>query len=709
MEEEAGVEEEARVEEQPRIEERAQLEDRAQGKQQAPIRKGRMSMLFGFDCAAYLPDGFQCMNRATITCEYCTDECRASDLENHKSDCPPQCTPPSTSPPTEIPDHPTFDTGVFWANYAATDVLNLAENEGAEYDGLLKILLLGTFGLRHLFYSVDAMPRTAFPSLEVTISEMEIPHLFRTLLSLLLILRGEDEPFITADAVTYVCYSYRWPGSVRNYINEKLKNLTDELSDTVSSYYASGLHSKKSALGVKWGSTEYLRLEVFLDWLHWKEMLDYLDIPFTNEDTNLIRAVDVMRYGEPLDRAFARMSPSRVAAMMRWRQNGLLLPHGDALHPFRILNPTFYPESGRLSGGITNEPLSEWPMKGMQDYMEHCASEDIYGKAYTYVRDMVASFQLRLRNKGMRINLMAHGTTEMAGFIPKYFPGTRHFDRIEVGHLFDIDPQLCLLSCSPMLRHEDENPFATMLAMTRESVIQSGSPNIDALISEEKHNLSHPVSESLDAIMPPVQAADGQYSAASVPRHLLLLLYRNWDLFSDRYLNDSKVFGFPVPEESRQPRRSVLQTGYLGLQLKTKNKITVRWPNRLVFGKHDNPTKEDVMRWMSWPSTKPERWLEWKKVGDVGRKEWLKYLAMVEGERAALNWVSHYVSAKDREEESEDETAGNGGVGSGDPASGQANKMENDDWMEQDAADHQTAAYQGDKANKAKKKKKYKK
>jgi hypothetical protein len=72
------------------------------------------------------------------------------DLKIHGYECPPRLidayeSPPSNSKSTDdIPDHPVVDTGVFWANYAATDILNLAENEGAEYSGRLRILLAGS-------------------------------------------------------------------------------------------------------------------------------------------------------------------------------------------------------------------------------------------------------------------------------------------------------------------------------------------------------------------------------------------------------------------------------------------------------------------------------------------------------------------------------------------------------------------------------------
>jgi hypothetical protein len=91
------------------------------------------------------------------------------------------------------------------------------------------------------------------------------------------------------------------------------------------------------------------------------------------------------------------------------------------------------------------------------------------------------------------------------------------------------------MSFSPLLRHEDENPFATLLIMTRVSFTQSKSPRAMELLAAEKNKLFQPVSESLDSIAPPVQTTDNKYSAACVPRHFALLMFdREWDSFSDR-------------------------------------------------------------------------------------------------------------------------------------------------------------------------------
>lgn len=102
----------------------------------------------------------------------------------------------------------------------------------------------------------------------------------------------------------------------------------------------------------------------------------------------------------------------------------------------------------------------------------------------------------------------------------------------QVGHLFEFEPELCFLSCATLLRHADENPRATMLTMCRESVVSAESPKLDKYVAAEKDLIFHRGLEPLDAIIPPAQAAGENYSAASLPRHMGILLFRDWDMFS---------------------------------------------------------------------------------------------------------------------------------------------------------------------------------
>ncbi|KAL9474022.1 hypothetical protein ACSS6W_008402 [Trichoderma asperelloides] len=479
------------------------------------------------------------------------------------------------------------------------------------------------------------MPETASPSLDVTISEIELPHLYRTFLSLLILWKGADineNPYEVADLVTHVWYSYKWPQRLVEFVSKVLAQQTEDLACKINSAFSLGPRPETECFINTWGSDK-LHLEAGFNWIYWEAILNYMVRP-KHRDSHVLRDNDVRAYGEPLDRAFARMPPSRVAGLVKWRQNGLMLAHGDSALPYSHLNPIFFPAASKLPNGFTNEPLSEWPMNEILDYAPHAADRDVYGKMAAYVREMLVKFQLRLQKKGVSVRLMSAGTVSMVGYLRTYCEQQPKFDRIEAGHLFDINPEICFLSFSPLLRHEEENPFATLLIMTRENFTKAKSPRLRKLIAAEKTKIFQPVSESLDSIAPPVQSTGNLYSADCVHRHFALQVFdRKWDMFSDCYLADASLFGFQVPANS-EPKRSIFQTGWLGLQFKQKNTVKARWPNRLVYGGGAKAlTEEDasrLRRWMSWSTTKPERWLEWKKVKDITWFEWSVYCQMAQ-------------------------------------------------------------------------------
>ncbi|KAK1237983.1 hypothetical protein MKX08_002562 [Trichoderma sp. CBMAI-0020] len=625
---------------------------------------------FGLLCAAYIPEG-QCLNTATIPCQicqlvaYCTEECMKKDAERHTCECPLPIEPPSRSEPTsEIPDDPVQDRGFFWANYAATDVLNLAANEGLEYDGILRILLTGTFGLRHLIYSVVAMPETASPRLEITISEMELPHLFRTFLSLLILRRGDElnmGPYEVADLVLHLgCTLLSWR-ALKIYLNESIKQelIKQELinqepidqepinQEPINQEPINQEPINQEPINQEPINQEPINQEPnqeptdqepidqasidqafidqsFID----QESIDQKSIdlePINQESILRDREKDVEVYGEPLENAFARMSPSRVAGLVKWRQTGLMLPYGDSALPYVYLNPMFFcgrPES------FTHEPLSEWPMNEILDYTPYAAEGDVYGKMATYVREMLVKFQLRLKKNRIVVKLSNAGTVKMSGHFIKCFDKEQKFDRIEAGHLFDMNAPLCFLSFSPLLRHHEENPSATLLLMARGSFTKSDHPRVKELIADEKDKLFRPVSESLDSIAPPVQTTENKYSAACMHRHFALQVFdREWDMFSDRWLADTSHFNYEILEAA-DVKHSIFRTGWLGLQFKRKNTVKPRWQNRLMPRTGKILTEEDasnLRRWMSWSTIKPERWLEWKKVQDISWYRWSKY------------------------------------------------------------------------------------
>jgi hypothetical protein len=92
----------------------------------------------------------------------------------------------------------------------------------------------------------------------------------------------------------------------------------------------------------------------------------------------------------------------------------------------------FFSDAQNLPNGITNEPLSEWPMNEILDYTPYAAEADVYGKMVAYVREMLVEFQLRLKKKGILVQLACAGTAKMTGHFMRHFRRAPEFDRIEV-------------------------------------------------------------------------------------------------------------------------------------------------------------------------------------------------------------------------------------------------------------------------------------
>ncbi|UKZ79165.1 hypothetical protein TrVFT333_006915 [Trichoderma virens FT-333] len=236
-----------------------------------------------------------------------------------------------------IPDHPFLDNPSFWSPYAASDILNLAANEGPEYDGPLRLLLIGAFGLRHLIYSFVAMPETANPLLYVTINEFSKPDIMRTFLSLLILSEEEADDLEAAEAVIHVWYSVKWSKQTQSYIDKRVRRLLAGIYTKVQSYYGDDEDMRAECFAVKFGTPGYLTLDAFFDWHTW----DYvLETYFADEDVEIMnREADVLACGEAFDRIRRTMSPSRAAALMKWRLDGILVPYGQSSSSYTKPNP----------------------------------------------------------------------------------------------------------------------------------------------------------------------------------------------------------------------------------------------------------------------------------------------------------------------------------------------------------------------------------
>ncbi|KJK79340.1 hypothetical protein H634G_04931 [Metarhizium anisopliae BRIP 53293] len=277
----------------------------------------------------------------------------------------------------------------------------------------------------------------------------------------------------------------------------------------------------------------------------------------------------------------------------------------------------FFQGDGSYPHGATAEPIAEWPMEFL-DFQAGPLQNDVYGKLFYYLRDTLVRFQ----EESKRLSIMVGLTSVGMPMSLHRAPEPVMYDRIHMGDLWDFNPACSLTIAAGNLRHQDQNPFATMLAMCRLSVTNSDA-GLREEICEEGYQTFEPSSTILDDYAPPIKIEQGCETETVIRRRIGLLMWRNWDKFSERFMQDAKLFAFHLSTDSETDKEtSVFKTGFLGMEYKDKNTITRRWPNRLVHSKSDEPSLRDFERHVGWFDTMPQRWLEWKRVADADDNEW---------------------------------------------------------------------------------------
>lgn len=584
-------------------------------------------------CPAQDDDGGYCPAVPRIPCPkcllvaYCSQECRESHWPKHRDECVVGFSPPDDNNPDLKKDDDSWRDPWFWAKHAATDVLNLEKNEGKEFDGALDILLVGESSLRHLIYSICKLPDTANPKINATINETAPHHLARLVLTALLLTDDSFDPITNAEAVVHLWYSAKLPSTLFNHIElvaaEPLLTAMEDLDKLCADNRISEVNSFPVTMPRRGKS-----VVIDINRAQWSQIIRFVKISKnTNVDNaSIIRGWDCKKYSEPLYRVLRRMTPVRATGMMRWRSDGLLLPYGHPREEFDILNPLFFPDHTAYPVGATQEPLTEWPME-LLDHPCGPAQNDVYGKMFYYVRDLCVEFQKRIKTLQPEIRILSNYIHELPAH-HTFGPSKKQFDRIEAAHYWDRKPFLTLVSLSALLRHEDENPNAALLTLTRQSVIHR-MDSVKKDLDTEKKLTFQSSGTKLDELAPPLKVGDPEDIPAAIRRRLGLVLWRNWDRFSEHYLGSPHYFHLlNVISPYDQTERGLSATGFLGLSLKPKNTVTRRWPNRLVHNRKDTLSLRDFNRWLAWGDNMPERWLEWKRFDDVCTETWDRFFQL---------------------------------------------------------------------------------
>ncbi|KOS20762.1 hypothetical protein ESCO_004378 [Escovopsis weberi] len=284
-----------------------------------------------------------------------------------------------------------------------------------------------------------------------------------------------------------------------------------------------------------------------------------------------------------------------------------------------------------LVRGCTQEPLTEWPMEFL-DYGDGKVTNDVYGSFFYYLENMFCEFQVQLRRLAVKMTVYDAACFASVEAIKRTLHG-KEYDRIEVGTLWDVEPQSTLAKYARFLRHEEDNRYATLLAATRQSVTQKIASS-QKLFDEEKAKMYRPAHPVLDKYAPPVGSEKITDWGTITRRYLGLLLWRPWDEFSDRFIHHKRHLQVTEREKEKEKKKGkekgkekengekliwpslVVAEREMGLKLKKRNTVCRQWPNLPPRTKDRTLTLRDFNRWVGFPRVVPVRWLEWRRTGD---------------------------------------------------------------------------------------------
>lgn len=166
--------------------------------------------------------------------------------------------------------------------------------------------------------------------------ERDDQHAMRSVLPLLLLLGGgaeDNNPVLNAEIVIHLWYSARIPSGLWNY-------LIDQVSDNVVDFRVCRQNDaenklRRSAIARCGKST----VAISPEYVNKLPLYGAEHSTLSLASASIARDLSITRFAEPLAKTIGRLSPSRVAAALRWEHDGILLPYDYPRDTFDMVNP----------------------------------------------------------------------------------------------------------------------------------------------------------------------------------------------------------------------------------------------------------------------------------------------------------------------------------------------------------------------------------
>ncbi|KAI9903766.1 hypothetical protein N3K66_000295 [Trichothecium roseum] len=413
---------------------------------------------------------FSCKNCRLVN--YCGRECQKAHWAIHKIDCrsplgkdgwQPAWVHERRQPSFVVSDNEPQFFGMnkyLWGNVPALDVLKLDANEGVNYNRDLSLLFAASGDIRNVAKTIAELPESYKRSVHVVINDREFDVVARNIIILLIALVVED-PNEAAECIIHVWYSALLRESDMAILRHRIRPLIVDLCNKSIKKPSNAL------LGKTWTFGKH-SLRVVLRKVAWNRLVCYLDpvLGLTVERAHKVRTGVTMseHRKDRLERGIFASKPFYRVALVKFREDGLLLPFGAPRSEFTVPNPTFFQNNGYWPMLDASDPLSGWPINDMMNTPYGPANADIYGKLYCLLRSTLKAFIARLSASKITLEHLHVDAMEL----PRYIHNRAPFSRIDVSNIADrgyVGLRYTLGAMLPLLQDNHVNPHATLIAL----------------------------------------------------------------------------------------------------------------------------------------------------------------------------------------------------------------------------------------------------
>ncbi|KAI5866987.1 hypothetical protein GGS23DRAFT_299667 [Durotheca rogersii] len=553
-------------------------------------------------CANNAVDNPECTRVGKFSCTYCLlvlycgPACQKSHWKRHRAECRDNpLLKANWRPQWEAQKDyvPRFIGGehvqpfnhrmkFLWGNMPAFDLLKLASNEGVEYNKKLDLLFAASGDIRNVALSVVSIPDSFKSPVHICMNDRDMDVVGRNVIMLLLALT-EDDAAVAADNILHLWYSSFITQPLHDTLRGKILPLVQAVCAKINN------RDSEAPLGKTW-TFGRLSLRLVLLKKSWFELRASLEVPagLTLEGAQKIRqsvtiAPERVDYRE---RVYFGLSPGHRSGAQKFRESGVLLSFGAPRDLYTIPNPTIFRDTTIWPMKDDADPISGWDIAEVMKVRYGPATNDIYGKICSFIRDVLLRFHQRLKNLDLSFELFNVDARDLSNYT-----GSRLFDRIEVSNISDkgyLGTAQTLYYIGRLLKHPSENPHATLVTLFLNAVdeIFDDDEKRKVLVSEMR--------EVCKYITPSTPRA--KYDANLILCDFALPQIRDVDKYFDRYMKTSNF-------------DSICQLS--GMSFKKKHTIIDPWPLRLKKKHYQKGAKEDFFNLLASTHSGCERYMEW--------------------------------------------------------------------------------------------------